>query len=117
MKKLLFTTIAILSIACYSFTLKKDGSKKVNILVAHEVEDYIRWKKAFDAGAANREKAGIKVIAVYQVSENPNTIVGIMEAASQEVAQKYFDNPALKAAMEKAGVISVPEIKILNQVQ
>jgi hypothetical protein len=116
MKKILFAALSAVCIMCFAFAPKTDN-KKVTILISHEVKDYSAWKKGFDADETNRAKAGLKVVSVYRSAENPNVITGLIEAPSAEVAQKFLSNPNLKSAMEKAGVISAPEIKVLNRIQ
>lgn len=116
MKKILFAVIATVSIICFSFTTKTED-KKVTIIISHEVKDFATWKKGFDSDEANRKNAGFVFIALYRSLEHPNIITAMVEAPSAEAAQKFLGNPELKANMEKAGVISAPEIKILNKVQ
>jgi hypothetical protein len=116
MKKVIILSIAIIAIISVAFK-SATNDQKVTIYISHEVKDYDVWKKGFDADAVNRDKAGFKLTALYRATNNPNIIVGIMEAPSAEAAQNFLGNPDLKAAMEKAGVISAPDIKILNKVQ
>ena len=117
MKKLIFAALTVVTIASFAFTAKMNDDKKVTILLSHEVKDYATWKKGFDADEVNRKNAGLKLIALFRGVENPNIITGLMEAPSAEVAQKFLNNPELKAAMEKGGVISQPEIKVLSKIQ
>ncbi len=116
MKKLLFASLVIVSVAFFAFT-KSNDNKKVYVYISHEVKDYATWKKGFDGDEVNRQKAGFKMVSLYRTLANPNIIVGIMEAPNAEAAGQFLNNPELKAAMEKAGVISAPEIKILNKVE
>jgi len=41
------------------------------------------------------------------------TLIG--EAPSVEALKKFMSNPALKDAMERGGIIGMPEVKILNK--
>lgn len=116
MKKTTIAILAIVSIICFAFTFKTED-KKVTIFISHEVKDYTTWKKGFDADEPNRKTAGFKVTGLYRGHENPNMITATIEAPNAEAANKFLSNPDLKANMEKAGVISAPEIKILNKVQ
>ena len=67
------------------------------------------------ATRANRSKAGFITSGEYQSEEDPNKITIIGEAPSVEAIQNFMSNPALKAAMEKGGVIGMPEVHILNK--
>jgi hypothetical protein len=86
----------------------------VTTILTHEVKDFATWKKVFDEDGVNREKMGVKVSGVYQSVENPNMITVITEIPSIEAIKGFMANPDLKAAMEKGGVIGMPEIKILS---
>jgi hypothetical protein len=89
----------------------------VTVIVSHEVKNYSDWKKVFDKDEPNRLKVGFKSIGVYQSVDKPQHVSIIGEAPSAEVIKGYMTNPDLKAAMEKGGVVSQPDIKILNKVQ
>ena len=105
---------ATLSIVAF----KNAGAEKnVTIINTVEVKDFAAFKKGFAAGEPVRQKAGIKVINMYQSVDNANMVTVVEEAASAEVAKAFFSDPKAKEAMEKAGVTSKPELKILNKVQ
>ena len=86
----------------------------VTAILTHEVKNYSDWKKGFDEGEPMRQQAGIKTKGVYSSVDNANHVTIIAEFPSAEVVQGFLSNPDLKAAMEKAGVIGKPEMKILN---
>jgi len=86
------------------------------LIISHEVKNFDTWKTAFEAGEPLRAEAGVKVKGVYRAADQENMVTVITQAPNAEVAKALFSNPALKADMEKAGVISVPEIKILASV-
>ena len=88
----------------------------VTVIITHECKNYSDWRKVFDADEVNRLKAGFKSTGVYHSVENANKITIIGEAPSVEVIQGFMSNPELKAAMERGGVISKPEVKILNKI-
>jgi quinol monooxygenase YgiN len=85
------------------------------VILTHEIKNYPEWRKVFDADEANRAKAGLQISAVYHSVDNPNMITMIGVAPSMEALTTFMSNPELKAAMEKAGVIGIPEVKILNK--
>ncbi len=88
----------------------------VTTILSHEVKDFSNWKQGFDADDANRTAMGVKVSGVYQHHDNPNMVTVITEVPSVEAIQGFLANPELKATMENAGVIGMPEVKILNKV-
>ena len=89
---------------------------KTVLMISHDVKDYSEWKKEFDAGETMRNDAGVKVIGVFKDENNANNVTVITEVPSAEAAKGLLTNAELKATMEKAGVISEPVFKILNNV-
>jgi hypothetical protein len=85
------------------------------VILSHVVRDYAEWRKAYDSDEKNRAASGMVITGVYRASENPNHITVIGEIASAEAIKAFMSNPDLKAAMERGGVISVPEVKILDK--
>jgi hypothetical protein len=88
----------------------------VKVILTHEVANYSDWKKVFDAGEPLRQQAEFKTIGVYSSIDNSKLITIIGECTSAESFHKFLTNPKLKADMETAGVIGMPEIKILNKI-
>ncbi len=115
MKKVLFLSLAL--VATVSFAFKAITTEKVTLIITHEVKDYAAWKKGFDSDEKRRSEAGFKILNVYRAVDNANVVTAIAEAPSVEAAKGFINDPNLKAGMEKAGVISAPDIKILNKVQ
>ena len=88
----------------------------INFSVRHTVADYAKWRASFDAHESMRRAGGSTgVFQVYRDLENPNLITVMAEWDNAESAQKFASNPALKAAMEEAGVTSMPEVHFLNR--
>ena len=117
MKKTILTLAVLLSATLLTVAFKTAGEKKVVLQITHEVKNYAEWKKGFDAGKPDRDKAGIKTMGVYTSVDNANLVTVITEAPSAEVAKGFATNPDLKAAMEKLGVISAPDLKILTKME
>jgi hypothetical protein len=117
MKKTITLLAVLFSVSFLTIAFRNAGDKKVFLQVTHEVKNYAEWKKGFDADKVNRDKAGIKTIGVYASVDNANLVTILTEAPSAEVAKGFLNNPELKAAMEKLGVISAPEVKILTKME
>ena len=88
----------------------------VNVILSHEVKDFSTWKQGFDSDSDNRDKAGFKVSGVFQSTSNPNEITVTAEFENEASIHQFLANPLLKEAMANAGVVSEPQIKILNKV-
>jgi hypothetical protein len=86
------------------------------IINTHKVENFSKWKQGFDAGAEMRSKLGIAIKGVYQSVEDENQVTVISEMPSPEIAKAVLSSPELKEAGQRSGVISAPEIRMLNKV-
>lgn len=86
------------------------------IINSHKVESFTKWKLGFDAGEAMRAQVGITILGVYQSADDENQVTVISEMPSAEMAKAILNSAEMKAAMEKSGAISIPEIKILNKI-
>ena len=83
------------------------------IILSHDVKDYASWKPHYDADAARRQNAGFKEIAVGTKSDDPKKVILIWEG-DPTVLEGMLKDPELKERMEAAGVISPPEVTIVN---
>lgn len=88
----------------------------VTVIIQHEVKDFAEWKKIFDADGPNRTKAGVKQTGLYTSVKNPNDVTMIFEAPSADLYNKMMSDPTRQEDMKKAGVISMPNVSILNKV-
>jgi len=84
------------------------------MLAQHEVEDFAAWKAVFDSVADLRRTNGEKSAMILHDAENPNKLTLLFEWDSIENARSYAQNPALKEAMQRAGVTGPPTFYFLN---
>ena len=85
------------------------------VYVRHEVADYIKWRRHFDADLTRRKEGGATGIEyVYRDVENQNLVSIIMEWESMEKARMFLADPLLKKITQDAGVISEPEVHFLK---
>lgn len=85
------------------------------MLIQHQVKDYDAWKKVFDSAIDMRTSNGELSALVYREVNDPNKVTTINNWNSLANAQKFAHSPELKAAMEKAGVLGVPNVSFLNE--
>lgn len=74
-------------------TLSSFRNNKVEgiiMIVSFEVKNFAEWKKGFDEGKAIRKKAGIKVLSVCTLADNPNSVIVVEEVASKEKAKQFI---------------------------
>ena len=83
------------------------------IIVNHDVKNFASWRPHYDADSDRRINAGLKELAVGTDSENPNKVFMIWEGDPAPLDNMLKD-PGLKEKMEEAGVISAPEVTIIN---
>jgi hypothetical protein len=79
-----------------------------------DVEDYARWKAAFDAGAETRRRATIVGHAVCREAERPNRVTVYLQAESAEKLRALLTSDDLREAMRKAGASTPPAISYLK---
>lgn len=87
------------------------------VVVRHKVQDYARWKPAFDDHGASRKKGGSRGARILRNVKDPNEVVVITEWPDTAAAQAFVDDPSLKDAMMKAGVADRPDIYLLDEVE
>jgi hypothetical protein len=93
-----------------AFTSNKQG--KIIMTVSVEVKDYDVWKKGFDAGAAIREKAGIKVISISTAVTNENQVLVIEECENIAVANDFLN---LLKSRQAAGDMTNLDVKLFDK--
>jgi len=83
------------------------------IILNHDVKDFAAWKPYYDGDSSRRINAGFKEIAVGTKSDDPNKVFMIWEGDPAPLGDMLKD-PELKAKMDEAGVVSPPEITVIN---
>jgi quinol monooxygenase YgiN len=78
--------------------------------VRHKVADFEKWKVVFEEVEPFRQKMGSSGSHVFRNHSNPNEVLVITDWDNKEQGMKFGDSPELKEAMQRAGVISAPEI-------
>lgn len=75
-----------------------------HLLVHHKIEEYTKWKSAFDDHSGHRAENGSMGGKVFRNADDPNDIFVLLEVSSVENAKKFAQSEDLKEAMQKAGV-------------
>lgn len=86
------------------------------VLIIHEVDDYLAWKKIFDNAADIRKEAGERSYQVLKYENEPNRIVHFSTWTSIADAKAFFESPALVQIRKEAGV-KAPEFIYLDQIE
>lgn len=85
--------------------------------MTHTVKDYGKWRPFFDADSANRQAAGMENIVVARNIANPNNLLIVLKISDMAKAKAFQADPKLKEVMQKAGVISKPEINFWHVIR
>ena len=89
----------------------------VAAIITHEVEDYPRWKRAFDHHAGTRKQAGIFVTHINHSAENPNLLTVYVGARDADQLGAFLSSSDLKNSMKDATVKGPPQIALVNPVE
>ncbi len=83
-------------------------------LMTHTVKDYAKWRPIFDGDSNNRKAGGLETIVVGREIDNPNNIMMAFTVSDLQKVKDFSNNPDLKEKMQKAGVVSKPDMLLLN---
>jgi heme-degrading monooxygenase HmoA len=84
------------------------------LYIHHKVENYEHWRKVFDGQTSMRTGFGCTGHQVFQSANDPCEITILTHWRSAEAAKKFAALPELKDDMKNAGVISQPDVMILQ---
>ncbi len=87
-----------------------------HVLIIHEVDDYDRWKLAFDDAAEIRSAAGERTYQVLRDAQALNRVVHFSTWTSIDAAKAFFESAELVEIRRAAGV-HAPEFLYLNEVE
>ncbi len=87
------------------------------LLIRHNVEDYAKWKPLYDENAGARKANGSKGAHLFRNADNPDEIVILFEWDDLEKARQFSQSADLREAMQKAGVIGMPDLYFLDEVE
>ena len=88
----------------------------VTVIVSHEVNDFTKWKSVFDNHEPVRRDAKMETLGVYRSVDNSNMVTIIVNVPDAATMQAFMTNPDMEKVMKESGVISAPEVKILQKV-
>ncbi|HZV76024.1 MAG TPA: antibiotic biosynthesis monooxygenase [Conexibacter sp.] len=72
--------------------------------VLHRVADYDAWRRVYDDVADLQREGGVTDKAVYRAADDPSNVLVMHRFATADAARAFFQDPDLRAAMQKAGV-------------
>lgn len=87
-----------------------------HILVHHKIEEYNKWKSAFDAHQSERAANGSMGGKIFRNADDPNDLFVLLQINNMENAKKFVSSDSTKEAMKNAGVIGMPEIYFIEEI-
>lgn len=88
----------------------------MHVLVRYEVEEFDRWKAAFEERAPIRREHGCEEVTVFTRHGSDDRVVVLASWNDAENARSYFESTAFRRAMQDAGVGSKPDVTLLERV-
>ena len=82
----------------------------IRMFIRHLVEDYARWRQAYDDFDQERRGMGVSGDAVYQSVDDSNDVTVWHDFVTLEAAQAFASSSRLREAMANAGVAGEPQI-------
>ena len=89
---------------------------RVLMVVQHPVRDYDAWRIEYDKAQPIRDRHGVTDAMVFRNADDPNELTGMHWFASVDEAHAFANDPDLRDAMDRAGVIGPPRIEISLEV-
>ena len=86
-----------------------------HLLVIENVEDFARWKQAFDDHVAAREASGCKGRFIFQNATDPNNVFILLEWDDVVQVRAFAELDSLRQAMQRGGVVGAPEVFFLEE--
>ena len=86
------------------------------LMVRHRVEDFGRWKAAFDKGLDMRHVNGRKSSRVFDVDVKNSSVVVFSEWDSIERARSFLESDELKEAIRQQDFARLPDFFFLKEV-
>jgi quinol monooxygenase YgiN len=87
----------------------------MNVIVQHRVRDFDAWLPLFKEHRAVREQYGCRSHRVYRGLEEPNEITIVLDFPTRERAEAFYQEPSLREAMERGGVVSEPRAVFVEE--
>jgi heme-degrading monooxygenase HmoA len=85
------------------------------VAVRNRVADFDAWKIGYDEHGAVRKEHGSTGATVLRDASDPNEVLVLTYWPSLENARAFANDPSLREAMEKSGVIGAPRIEFYEE--
>ncbi len=84
-----------------------------------KVEDFTKWKSAYDIedGVALRKAGKMKSYQIFHSEDDPNKIVHLSQWDNMDDAKKFLQSDELQKANQQSGVIEMDDVYFLEEVE
>jgi hypothetical protein len=87
----------------------------IYLLLQHHIEDFARWKEAFDMHLAARQAGGATHEALLlRDVDDPQEIIALLGWRDLTTARLFIQSVSWQMAIKKMGVVGVPEVRFLE---
>jgi hypothetical protein len=87
------------------------------VIVRHHVENFEKWKLAFDAQRGARRASGSRGGHVCRSADGPNELVIVLEWDDLERARRFVDYTDLRNMWRRVGGLEEPAISFLDEIE
>jgi hypothetical protein len=84
------------------------------VMVRSRVQDYAKWKAAYDAHKSSRTAAGVSEKNLFREVNDSNVVTLVFEVEDSKRAEGFFTSDDLREAMQKSGVVGKPDVYFLR---
>ncbi|MEO7394428.1 MAG: hypothetical protein ABIU11_05750 [Chitinophagaceae bacterium] len=89
-----------------------DTTPQTIVIVKHKVDDFAKWKVAYDEHDSVRLAFGMHSYVIGRGADDSNMVMVAIKADDVDKAKAFGKDPSLKAAMKKGGVTGTPSVAI-----
>ena len=83
-----------------------------SVFIRHRVADFDTWKVAFDDHGATRRDHGLTDAGLLRDDDDDSMVTIVMNTEDAARAREFLASDDLRETMQKAGVVSQPEVWI-----
>lgn len=81
------------------------------LVIKHKVKDFAAWKIAYDAHDSTRLASGLHNYVLSRGVNDSNMVMVSLKADDMAKAKAFANDPGLKHAMQKGGVVGTPSFQ------
>ena len=84
------------------------------VMARSRVQDYAKWKVAYDAHKSSRTAAGVSERHLFQDIDDSSVVTLIFAVEDLKRAEAFFTSDDLREAMQNSGVVGKPDVYFLK---